>query len=231
MDPILNPTVFLGSFEWREPITTLTDFLVAVICIISAFKFFRYKGGKSDAFLFYQLYFLCFAIGMSSAAWFGHGLQAYVGPEFKRIGWTCSATGHLFLAFASLIQIKDYVSKTFFRTARAIFLIQYPVFLFLMLAPTFSDFIYAQLSSTVSLVGMILPLQIYHYYKTKERGSLIILLAIIYGIVPGFVYNNQISFSRWFNYHDFSHVLMACFMILLFLGASRLSMVSEKTKS
>lgn len=230
-DLILNPTVFLGSFEWREPITTLTDFLVAIIAFIGFLKFSFYKGEKSVSFSFYKYYFLCFAIGMTSAAWFGHGLQAYVGPEFKRIGWTCSATGLLILAFASLLQIQSEISKKFFQVVRILIISQYILFLFLMLSPQYSDFIYAQLSTTVALVGIVLPMQIFYYRKSRKVGSLIISIAIVYGIVPGAVYNNQISFHRWFNYHDFSHVLVAVFMTTMIIGASRLSMLTKSPKS
>ena len=86
MFEILNPTIFIGNFEWREPVTTLTDFLVAIVAFLGYLKFRSYKNKKSLSFNYFKYYFLCFAVGMTSAAWFGHGLQAYVGPEFKRIG-------------------------------------------------------------------------------------------------------------------------------------------------
>ena len=39
MDEILNPTVFIGGLELREPVTTLTDFLVAIVELIGYIKF------------------------------------------------------------------------------------------------------------------------------------------------------------------------------------------------
>ena len=112
MDDILNPTIYLGSFEWREPITTLTDFLVAIVAIFGYYKFKSYKGIKSSNFNFFKFYFLCFAVGMTSAAWLGHGLQAYVGPEFKRIGWICGATALLLFGLGSFDLIKTQFNKT-----------------------------------------------------------------------------------------------------------------------
>ncbi|MGH1436484.1 MAG: DUF6962 family protein [Lewinella sp.] len=231
IDPILNPTVFIGTFEWREPVTTLTDFLVALVSLYAFIRFARYKGEQSESYNYYKFYFLCFAIGMTSAAWFGHGLQAYVGSGFKKIGWVCSSTGLLFLAFASLLQLKKILTTRLYAVLRVLIVLQYFTFLVLMLHPQLSDFVYAQLSSTVSLVGFTLPMQVYYYIKSKEKGSLILFTAILYGIFPGLVFNNQISLHRWLNYHDISHILMAFFMFFVFLGASRLAMRSNKAAS
>jgi hypothetical protein len=228
MDDILNPTVFLGSFEWREPVTTLTDFLVAFVALAGFIKFNSYKQERTASFIFFQYYFLCFAIGMASAAWLGHGLQAYVGPEFKRIGWVFGATGLLLFGLGSFVEVKSYVNRSLFSVFKTLFIAQYLFFVFLMLNPTYSDFIYAQLSSTISLIAFILPLNAYNLIRSKSRGSLLIVLTICYSIIPGLIYNNQISVSRWFNYHDISHVLMAIFMVFMIQATSRLTMIKKK---
>ena len=96
-----------------------------------------------------------------------------------------------------------------------------------MLAPQLSDFLFAQLSSTVSLIAFILPINLYNYVKSASKGSLFILFTIFYSIIPGLVFNNQISIDKWFNYHDISHVLMAIFMCLMIVGTSKISMLSK----
>jgi hypothetical protein len=227
MDEILNPTIYIGNFEWREPITTLTDFLVAIVALIGFFKFNSYKGAKSLSFNYFKFYFLCFAIGMTSAAWMGHGLQAYVSPEFKIIGWVCAATGLLIFGLGSFIEIKDQIKKPFYLILKYLFITQYITFVFLMLNPLSSDFILAQLSSTISLIAFIFPVHLYNYLKTKVKGSIFIVLTITYSIVPGLIYSNQLSINKWFNYHDISHVLMAFFMLLMIVSTSKLSMLKN----
>jgi len=222
-DLILNPTLYLGWFEWREPITTLTDLTVSLICIYAVVSFARHKGQKSKNFFYYQGYFLCFAIGMMSAAWLGHGLVAYVGTEWKVIGWIMSIIGYLFLGNASLIQIKPITPKRNFDIIRALFAVQIVMFLFLILNPFTRNFKIAQIGSIVSLIGFILPMHLYNYSKTKQNGSLLIISAIIFGLIPAIVYNTQFSFSHWFNYHDISHVLVAINMVIIFIGAKHLS--------
>ena len=76
---VLNPTIFIGELEIREPITSLTDFLTACVSGVSFFLFLFYKkGGKSKSFVFFKFYFLCYFIGMTSAAFLGHAFQAYL---------------------------------------------------------------------------------------------------------------------------------------------------------
>ena len=223
MYDILNPTIFIGNFEWREPVTTLTDFLVAIVALIGFMKFSRFKDLKNKSHVYFKYYFLFFAIGMTSAAWIGHGLQAYIDPEYKRIGWCCGASGLLMLGLGSFNEIKFITKNSWFKLFKGLFILQYVCFVFIMLHPSLSDFIFAQISSTVSLIAFILPIHIYNYLKQQSKGSLFIILTIAYSIIPGLVYNNQISFSRWFNYHDISHVLMAIFMLLMIIGTSKLA--------
>jgi len=226
-DLINNPTVYLGWFEWREPITTLTDLLISLICLYAVLSYARYKGKKSNNFIYYQGYFICFSIGMMSAALLGHGLVAYVGTEWKVVGWTISILGYTFLGIASLIQIKLITPKLYFNSIRLLFLLQIAIFLILILNPYTHNFKITQIGSVVSLIGFILPIHIYNYNKTKQNGSLLIVSSIICGLFPAIIYNTQFSISHWFNYHDISHVLVSINMIIIFMGTKRLSMIAD----
>ena len=218
-ETILNPTVFISSFEWREPVTTLTDFMVALAAMYALYRFISYGGSKDKQYRIYQSYFLCFAIGMTSAAFLGHGFQAYISPRWKAIGWTLSATGQLFFIIASVNQLRMKWTARFRRNFKTLVILKYFVFLLLIIIPSTSDFKVVQINSSIDLIGLILPLQWLFYRETKLRGSLFIIGAIIYAMIPGIIYSQQWSISRWFNYHDISHVMMSVFMLLMFYGA------------
>ncbi|MFY0644810.1 MAG: hypothetical protein JXR19_10125 [Bacteroidia bacterium] len=219
---ILNPTVFISSFEWREPVTTLTDFLVALAAMYALYKFISYKGIKSKQYKIYQTYFLCFAIGMTSAAFMGHGFQAYVSPRWKAVGWVLSATGQLFFIIASINQLKMKWSLRFRRNFKTLAILKYFTFLVLIAIPATSSFKLVQLNSSLDLIGLILPLQWLFFRKTKLKGSLFIIGAIVYAMIPGIIYSQQWSVSRWFNYHDISHVMMSIFILMMFYGSFNL---------
>lgn len=229
-DPILNPTVYIGSLEWREPVTSLTDFMVALACFFAFWYLGRNKARASHTFKLYRTYFLLFAIGMTSAAWIGHAFQAYFSVEWKMIGWLCSLHGLLALAFASLYEIRPLINNKIFAVIKTGILVQYVVFLVLILSP-YRSFAVAQAASAVALSAFVLPMQVFHYYRRGNKGSLMVAAAIAYGLVPGYIYNNQISVSRWFNYHDISHVLVFIFMILMTFGVRNLALVPLNQKS
>lgn len=221
---ILNPTIYVGSFEWREPVTTLTDFLVAMVCWTAFFLIRRYKDNNHPSFPWFKRYFLIFAIGMTSAAWLGHGLQAYVLPEMKVIGWICGATGILFLQIGSIRLVRNMLS---IKTSNALHIVvvgQYLVavicmFYFLGIGIV-EAFKVTQINSVVGLIGIVLPLQVVSAFWNKVNASKIVVAALVYSAIPGIVYSNQLSINQWFNYHDISHVLMSIFMTIMFFGLS-----------
>lgn len=165
---------------------------------------------------------------MTSAAWLGHGLQAYLSPKWKVIGWLFSITAQLFLARASLLEIKDFISRKTTETINALLYIQYAIFMVMILFPATSDFKIPQIGSALVLSFFVLPMQAYHFMRSKNNGSLIIVISIIYGLIPSYVYNNQLSVNRWFNYHDISHLLVCVFMIMMIFGTRKLAFISFK---
>jgi len=222
---ILNPTVFLGAFEWREPVTSITDFMIAITCIIGFIYLNRRKEVDNQTFRFYRLYFLMFAIGMTSAAWFGHGLQAYVSFEWKMIGWLFSLAGQTLLAFASLSGARSALPDRLHKALQLVVGLVFAIFLIWILSPARS-FSVAQLANGVFVIGLILPLQLFQYVRFKNDGNLIILGALVYAIVPSVIFNQQISVNRWFNYHDISHVLLCGFMALMIFGVRKLELIT-----
>ena len=224
VDSILNPTIFLGAFEFREPVTSLTDFLTALTCWFGFFYLVRNRENATLHYKAYRNYFLLFAISMTSAAWLGHAFQAYLSPKWKMIGWLFSLTAQLFLAFGSLNQIKGLIANWRFTAISMLLVVQFIIFVGLILFPATSDFKVPQIGTALVLAFFILPMQALYYWKLRNAGSLIMVLAILYGLIPSYIYNNQISFHRWFNYHDISHVLMSFFMLMMIFASRKLAL-------
>ncbi|MCB9262862.1 MAG: hypothetical protein H6607_10850 [Flavobacteriales bacterium] len=224
MNSILNPTVWVGSFEWREPVTTLTDFLVALVCWFAYFSFGKIVS-KHVSFKWFKNYFLIFAIGMTSAAWLGHGLQAYVPDYAKVVGWICGATGLMFLQLGSFKIIENRVGLTVKIWLPKWFVFQWILAVLLMIFMLQygieNAFKVTQINSSVALILMVLPMHLFASKKLNLTGSKIVASALFYSIIPGIVYSNQLSINHWFNYHDISHLLMAVFMTIMYFGLRR----------
>ncbi len=199
--------------------------MIAITCIIGFIYLSRNKEVDDRTFRLYRLYFLMFAIGMTSAAWFGHGLQAYVSFEWKMIGWLFSLAGQTVFAFASLSGARSALPDPLHKALRLLIGLLFATFLIWILSPARS-FAVAQLANGVFAVGLILPLQLFQYARFRNYGNLIILGALVYGILPSFIFNQQISVNRWFNYHDISHVLLCGFMALMIFGVRKLELIT-----
>lgn len=226
-DSILNPTVYIGALEVREPVTAVTDFMIAITCGIAFWLLTKSKRERSQSFHYYRGFFLMYAIGMTSAAWLGHGLQAYFGLEWKMLGWFCSMTGQALLAIGSLKEIESAIKPIYAKTIIAALIVQYIVFGAFILYPETRGFQVPQTASVLVLTGFVIPMQLFNYLQNKNIGSMLMITAIIYGIVPGYVYSNQISINKWFNYHDISHVLVVVYMIIMIFAVRKLAFKSR----
>lgn len=224
-EAILNPTLWIGNFEWREPVTTLTDFLTAIVCLIIFIQFKKHKGERTNSFNHYGFYFLLFAISMTSAAWFGHGLQAYVGFDWKKIGWVMSSIGFLYIEFGSINELTPILKPKSIKLFKTVFVIQFIVMVSLMVY--YQNFKIPQLNSTFTFILFVLPIHIFAYTKNKKKGHLMVIGTVAFALLPGLIYNNQISIGKWFNYHDISHVLMATFMFLMYRSVRELAFVKR----
>jgi len=221
-EAIKNPSIFFGSFEWSEPMTTATDMVLALVCLYGFLRFYNHKGNKTEAFRFFLFYFLCFAIGIGSASIFGHALQAYLTPDWKAIGWSFAGVGIMFMELASLKLISNMIKRSYRYIFLSFIIIHTVCFLGLMLVPETRDFSFSAANSTLGLVFITMPMQIFHGIKKKAKGSWFVVAAIIFGFSPLFVYLLKLGFGRWFNYHDISHLLLAMSSYITFLGTWRL---------
>lgn len=214
---ILNPSIFFGSFELREPVTSVTDFLLALVAFYGFTVISKMRSDNWPAQPFYRAYFLMFAIGMTCAGWIGHGLQAYLSMEWKMIGWIFSLTGQACLAIATITDARELLGERFFKMTRGLIVGLFVIFL-IWLAGPWRSFSVTQAANGTFAVAMVLPLQAFIYLKTQSKAHLIVVSAICFGLLPGIVFNQQISLNRWFNYHDISHVLLWGYMALMIFG-------------
>jgi len=222
-ESILNPTIFFAGWEIREPITSATDFLVAVVAGVALWRLLRLsRSAWSLPTRLIVSYFMSLVVGMTCASVLGHLLQAYVPYEAKAIGWLISAVGLGCFEFSSLYLLSPHLSERSFRRIRRWILLHHTLFFLAMCFPEARVFSTVKLNSTLSLVFTVLPLQAYRWQQTRAESSRWFVMAVLFGIFPALTYNLQLSLDRWFNYHDLSHVLFAAYVYLVYQGAKRL---------
>ncbi len=217
-EDILNPSLFIGNIEWREPITSATDLVFAMVGFWAFYQFLKKVPKGHPSHPFFRNYFFFMGLGMTCAGIIGHGAQAYLSFAYKSIGWTITSIAFYNLQMGSLYVLKDKIKTFWFKLFRWTFLVQILVYWFLLTREETRTFEVAQLSTTVSVMFLVTPLAIYSILKKINPQSKGIIAAILFALVPAILYNNEISVNRWFNYHDISHLLSAVYIYLMYRG-------------
>jgi hypothetical protein len=93
------------------------------------------------------------------------------------------------------------------------------------------NFKWVQFHSAYGLLAIVSTFHGYTYYRTKDRGSLTMLVAVSITCVASLIYVNQISFHTWYNYLDLSHTLMAIAAYVFYLAAVRLEKRTGKQRA
>ncbi|MEO1214819.1 MAG: hypothetical protein AAFY45_14895 [Bacteroidota bacterium] len=215
---ILNPTIEWMGWEIREPVTSATDLLTGVV---SLFAFIHLSLMKSRNPVVTQMrgYFILMAVSMGFAGIAGHAMQGYLSFNWKTIGWSFGAAAICMLEQSTITLMEERLGKKVSMGLRIWSVLHLIIFFLVIANPSTRLFSAVKINSTIGLVGLVLPLQAYNYFTTKNKGSMWVLIAMIWALIPAYVYNMEVSYSRWFNFHDISHVLMSIYTIYLYLGA------------
>lgn len=213
--------VYIFGWKIMEPVTALTDFITAFVCIISFLRLRTiFKSSIKGGLIIF--YFLFTGLATFFAGLFSHALIHIVPFEYKMIGWTFSAIGILIMEISlSKILIK-YYSESVGKILRIIAIIQFVLFIAAIIYKPSRTFETVQINASVGLIGLIFPMIIYLYKKTKAKGLNYYLYALIGSIFTGLIFNLKFSIHTYLNYHDISHLMMAFFIYLMYLGTKSL---------
>ena len=213
--------IYLFGLKIMEPVTALTDFITALVCIISFIKL-KKSFAKTHKYIRIIYYFLFTGLATFFAGLFSHALIHIVSFEYKMIGWTCSALGILAIEWILANLIKQQFSYTGGQRLGWIALIQFILFILAILYKPSRTFETVQINATLGLVGFVFPMIFYIYKKTRIVGLKYFLFAFIWAIITGLVFNLELSLHTYLNHHDISHLMMAFFIILMYLGTRAL---------
>ena len=217
-EKILNPTIHWLGIIIEEPVTSATDFLTSLVCYFSFIMLSRIECTAKHCQLL-RLYFLLMALATTSAAFLGHALQAYISSNFKMSGWCFGALAICLLELASIEIAKNQLKTKTFNFLKILIFTHLFIFYILLLFAETRNFNLVKINSSIALFGVILPVHVFYYSKTQHSGSKWFIIAIGWSLLPAIMYNAEMSFSRWFNFHDISHVLMAIYTLILYKGS------------
>jgi len=214
-----QPSILIGNIIISEPITTLTDLIITFICL---FCVFRLKKEPEDikAKSYMQFYLLFIGISTFLAGILGHSFNHILGFEWKLPGWIASIVAIGFLERAALEHSKALIPEKVYKRLKIFNIIE--ISTFTLTAIITMNFLTVVVQTAFVMVFIVLVLQIYTYQRTGDKGCYFMIIAIAVAALSAFTFIFKISFSKWFNHADLSHIIIAISAYFYYLSAKNM---------
>jgi hypothetical protein len=211
-----QPSVHVLGLRIDEPVTMLTDLLVSLVCFV-AFARLRNAGSRGNAQMFFRFYFLLLGTATLLGGVMGHGFLYAFSLAWKLPGWIVSMVSVACIERSAIEQAKPLVR----RWVGKFFLVLNIIELLTIMTVTIStqNFKWVEFHSGYGLLAIVMPFHLYVYYRTRDKASAIVILAVLIACLAALAFMNKISIDTWFNYLDVSHVFMAIGVYVFMKGA------------
>ena len=214
-------TIYLWDLRIDEPIVTLTDLLVSVLCFIFAYKIHK-KSSPHKVFTYFKLYFLIMGIATALGGIIGHAFMYNFSFYWKLPGWITSMFSIMFVERAAIEHARIQLSKPVIKFLGILNIIEFLTFLVLTIVTL--NFFYVEFHSGYGLMFVVLSLEGFLFIKTKNKASKFILTGVAFAAIAALIFMNELSIHQWFNHLSASHVLMAIAAWFFYIGATKIKM-------
>lgn len=221
-------TIYLWDVRIDEPVVTLTDLLVSVLCFIYAYKIHQWKK-KEKTFLYFKLYFLIMGIATALGGIIGHAFLYAFSFHWKLPGWITSMISIMFVERAAIQHTKIWLKESLIKIFMIVNIVEFVTFLTLTIVTL--NFFFVEFHSGYGLMFVVLSLEGFLFIKTKNKASKLILTGIGFAALAALFFMNEISLHQWFNYLSVSHVLMAVSATFFYFGTKNIDMSVVKRKA
>lgn len=212
----IQPSIELLNLRIDEPVTTLTDILLALICFYAFSRFGKHKhSGK--AYGYFRYYFLILGLGALTGGFLGHAFQYHLGDGWKLVSWVLTMVSVIVLVQALLVLSAPFLPRS---VTVMIFWLNALVFLLALILTLRSIcFDPVKYYSIFGLVILASCISYYIYRRTGNRGVVILMGGVGVGFLSAIIFSLQWGFSHWFNHRDVSHIILFFSILLIYKGA------------
>lgn len=207
-----------------EPMATLTDLLVAGVCLYAFIQLHR-RGSREKSVIYFKYFFLCMAVSTTLGGIIGHGFLYAFGFAWKLPGWVVGMSSVAFMERAAIKQARGVMRHSINDFLAWMNLIELAGFIFIAFYTL--NFFFVEIHAAYGLL-VVFFLESFVYQKKKDRESRFILFGVAVSALAAFVHIAKFSIHTWFNYIDLSHVFMAIGSYLFYLGADKKKQVTGK---
>ena len=221
--------ITLFGFIVFEPMTIITNFLIFIFSIFSFIQLSKYKQNYSNSWAWFVL-----LVGISSC--FGstaHAVHYQLGQLFfDIIFYIMNAFSLISIYFCFKAPYVYYTRNKLESSKKITYFVM--VWIVCLLAYTLfrNNFLIVKIHAGIVLLYSFFT-HLLIYLKTKEKGSGLIVLGIGISFSSIVVHSLKFSPHVWFNYKDFSHVIILFSLMVIYVGvknnSEKLSLSTIKT--
>lgn len=214
-----SPSINIVGLRVDEPVTMITDLLISLVCF---YAFFRMKQLRCSlrSQIHLRNYFFFVALATALGGIIGHGFLYAFSETWKLPGWITAILSVALIERSSISHaqplLKPRIGHLF------MFLNIVEMIGILVVTIVTIDFKWVEYHNAYGLIVNVAGLHSFAYYKTRDRGSLLILFGVLVTALASFFFTQKISLHTWFNYVDISHVLLAIAGYIIYLGGRNL---------
>ena len=210
-----NPSIYLGDIRIDEPITTITDLIIAGMCLYFYIKL-RSISKKGPFYKFNNLFFLLTGIATFLGGIMGHAFNYALGIEWKIPFWVISMLGIACFERSAILFIEPIVSGRLLKFLKWINWIEFAVFV--ILAVMYVEFMFVVGHTIYGMLFVVTAFHAYSYAQLKNKGSKLYLYAAGILSICLICFLFKLGFGVWFNHLDVSHVFMAITACIYYKG-------------
>ena len=106
----IQPSIEILNLRIDEPITTITDILLGIICIYAFFRMGRLKVA-GNGFTYFRRYFLVLGLGAITGGLLGHAFQYCLANSWKLVSWNLTLVSVALMVQGVLVIAATYLKK------------------------------------------------------------------------------------------------------------------------
>ena len=215
---LIQPSIEILNLRIDEPITTLTDVLLAIICYYAFIRIGKLETTARSG-NYFRFYFLVLGTGALTGGLLGHAFLYRLADEWKLVSWILTP-----LSVALMVQALLEVARPLLSGRSALMISWFNI---LTLIPVLAITIWSVSFAPVKyyaffgLVVMAGSLCFFIFKKSRNRGVPVLMGGIGIGVVSAIIYSLEWGFSAWFNHRDLGHIIL-CFSVYFVYRGVRL---------
>ena len=212
----IQPSIEVLSIRIDEPITTMTDLIMAAICF---YAYFRIKQQEPSGRIkgYFKYYFLTLGMATLAGGLLGHAFLYSLSPIWKLVSWIFTLLSVAILSHALIELSKPLLKPGFSKmVSRINFLILSLALLYTLYTLAFSAVKYYTIFGMFIVVG---SLSYVIYQKTEMRGVLKLITGVSVGLLSAIIFSFEWGLGPWLNHNDISHLILSFSAISVYQGA------------